>query len=375
MRSNEPKGMAERVREASRWHVLALVGTTLVLVAAANLATARYLDAHTTNRGYWLVHAKWQLLAKQDEPVDVLVLGDSSGNQGVNNRVLDRTLGLRSLNLATTGHATALGDLWMLREYVDEVGVPDLVLVVHAFSTWERGFEPVALGRIPRPWLVFQQQEVMLDPDAWTQYSLSAYLRLYAEDRTLRPLLKRPWQASGGKFRLDAQGFMSAGAARIARVERDSRQHLKAIRKRPFRLSVDNRHALLGLGQIADEHGIDILLVNSPVHDELARRSEFQAHMRTMGRALRSATRDFARLHHCASIFPFPKTAMQNTDHLTSVGSVTYAQTLAKLVAAVRAAPRRDGALGDCPTVEHVPPESPKAERAGRRSRVRTGSR
>jgi hypothetical protein len=52
-----------------------------------------------------------------DEPVDWLILGDSSVNQGVIPSIFEDEFGERAINLGTNGIMITLDDLWMI-EYL-----------------------------------------------------------------------------------------------------------------------------------------------------------------------------------------------------------------------------------------------------------------
>src|SRR5438128_2449200 len=116
--------------------LIGTIGGVLALVALANTAALFVLSRHPVNHGYKVIGAKWELLREQERPVDWLVLGDSSGNQGVVPAVLSERLGGSSLNLCTVGDLLAVNDAWMLETYIGTVGAPRKVLMVHAYDIW-----------------------------------------------------------------------------------------------------------------------------------------------------------------------------------------------------------------------------------------------
>jgi hypothetical protein len=126
---NRMRGATERLPLSSAGSVIGGWVLCLTLVLGFNLVAGQMLEGSTPNRGYWLIQKKWEILRDLEESVDVLVVGDSSCNQGLNNRVLDQQTRLRSMNLCTIGDALLLDDLWMLRDYLRRFPVPRAVVL------------------------------------------------------------------------------------------------------------------------------------------------------------------------------------------------------------------------------------------------------
>ena len=56
---------------------------TLLLVVLFNLAIREYQNEYSINAGLKVVNNKWDLLLSVEQPVDVLILGDSAANQAI----------------------------------------------------------------------------------------------------------------------------------------------------------------------------------------------------------------------------------------------------------------------------------------------------
>ena len=89
----------------------------LVLLLASNFLLSRF----STNVGYTWIRMKWELLLDLDRPVDILVLGDSSMNQGLDTDYIAATEQVSALNLATNGALISVNDVWMLERYLKEL--------------------------------------------------------------------------------------------------------------------------------------------------------------------------------------------------------------------------------------------------------------
>ncbi len=146
----------------SKEFLLSLLGT-FIFIILFNFAAKLYLKENTTNRAYWLINEKWELLLNQKKPVDWLILGDSSCNQGVVPSIVDEKLNVNSINLCTIGDMLTLDDAWMLEKYIQRFGVPKNVLIVHVHDAWSREVNRSLLAKIPLNWGYWQQLEPRVD--------------------------------------------------------------------------------------------------------------------------------------------------------------------------------------------------------------------
>ena len=105
---NFPK---EIVSRTTAREIIMTVAITLTVVAIVNVTALYYLARFTPNTGYLLIRAKWAMLSALKDPVALLILGDSSGNQGVDPQVFSDKLNLAAINLCTIhGFAGSLPD-------------------------------------------------------------------------------------------------------------------------------------------------------------------------------------------------------------------------------------------------------------------------
>src|SRR5215510_7988386 len=94
----------EVIRPVSRREVRNVIILTFLFVVAVNFTTRWILTLCNPNIGYDLIQAKWDLLLNQKNAVDGVILGDSSGNQGVIPALLAaQGLDAQWLNLCTIG--------------------------------------------------------------------------------------------------------------------------------------------------------------------------------------------------------------------------------------------------------------------------------
>src|SRR5262245_21638399 len=148
------------------WRTLgAFVTGATVLVVAFVAWSGKLLEGEPPDGGSIRVFQKWRLLDLQNEPVDWLVLGDSSGDTGVSPEAIEGGLGGTYLNLCTMAPMLAVTDAWMLGEYIRRVGRPRNVIGVHVYDTWRRhvGEMLPMLHDVPRHWGYWQRLVPAID--------------------------------------------------------------------------------------------------------------------------------------------------------------------------------------------------------------------
>lgn len=327
------------------------VGKSLVLAAlvlvVANVVALGFLRTSPQNRTYWLLEQKWKRLDAQARPVDWLVVGDSSGNQGVRPDVWTAETGGTVLNLCTIGEMLALDDAWMVEDYVSRHGPPKGgVVVVHVYDVWHRPATSALRGplfaRIPRPWGFWNTvtPKVSMSPLDAAGLLAAKYLPLYADNVTLANALLRGTWFAPPHFEMDAAGYMPLRKPSPRVVEADAKLHLEFVRKAKFKPSQENVAALARLRELAEKHRFDLHLATSPLVEELAREPMWRRYYASVHAMLKQAAGDSKYVHLALPRpVPFPAAVMENADHLTHEAAERYTRLLAAEVKAARSAP------------------------------------
>jgi hypothetical protein len=332
----------EVIRPATRRSIAVTLILTAIVLALMNAAADAVLERRGPNRGYRLLTEKWSSLASLDGPVDWLVLGDSSCNQGVSPAVLGRALGGRALNLCTMGGAVALNDAWMLGRYLERHPPPKGVIIVHVYDVWGRGIRPSVLAKIPPAsplGLRSLKPAPALSAADWAGYALARYAPLYAENESLAHMLRSPRQA----FRLPAprfeDGFQAKEGADPARVRSDMRSHLAQLAKRErSSLSAVNRASLARVRELAEERGFTVFLASAPLYEGLTSAAPFRAWNAGVIAALEEAAGPSGKVRVILrDPPPVPIERLQNVDHVTLEGATAYSEELARAVLAEQA--------------------------------------
>ncbi len=275
---------------------------------------------------------KWELLLDLDRPVDILVLGDSSMNQGLDTDYIAETEQVSALNLATNGALISVNDVWMLERYLKDFGSPACVVVGHTFDIWQSNLSYPSVAQIPiglQPMLAAVSELPGDDKDV-LKLVVAKYFRAYSENKSLRQILMHPLSTDlSEEFQLSDSGFFAASQASPENVRKVSRRALTKIASRPFAPSQANKYSLERLVQLADEHGFRLYLVNGPIFHGLYAEPQVKEYLEGVNRFLSSYADKSEQVELIfAQPLTFGATEMQNPDHLVREAARRYTKAL-----------------------------------------------
>ncbi len=317
---------------------------TIFLLLLANWAVLWYIQEYPRNRGYWLVRQKWELLHELAAPVDWLIVGDSTGNQGLVPEVLEEQLGGTAVNLNTVGNMGAVDDVWMLEEYIERFGPPAHVLVIHSYDVWRRDVKPVFVAKTPLPWNSWQNKYVpslSLTNEEQFNLWLVRYFPLYAENKSLGEIIKEWIYAQRPifqkRFNLQDNGYMPLMTVPASSLFRqDVQNHINFVANSSFVMSDINQQALTQLINLADTHDIDVYLAFGPLFEEVAANEAFQTYYGQVRTELQAFADRSENLHLLPEIFTFPADQMENVDHVIFEAAKAYTSLIASAVEEVQ---------------------------------------
>jgi hypothetical protein len=303
--------------------------STILCVILINLGAGWYLARYSPNIGYVLIYAKWRLMRSLPLGVDVLILGDSSGNQGVDPRVIREKLKMSSVNLCTIGDALVLNDLRMLEEYLARHGSPGAVLMVHGYDMWSRDLNISVMSKIPASWWEGEPR-FNLSLKQRVKVYLNRYVPTYTETRSLTQILQHPWTSFQDNLQIEPDGFKIESEAEPERVLEDTKVHLEFVRQNRQVLSEPNRKALQRIRDLAEEHRFDVFIANGPLYEDLCADSAFKSYYARVGKMLNDFALSSGRIHYILNPpMAFSEEKMQLADHVTYDGARDYTERLA----------------------------------------------
>lgn len=332
----------ERPAPATRGRVLGALAFAAATAVLLNAAAGQALASRTTNRAYWLVRQKWELLENLAAPVDWLIVGDSSCNQGIRPEIFAAELKQRAVNVCTVADMLAVNDAWMLERYIERHGPPKHVLMVHVYDMWQRDLRSLKkqplLAKIPLDWGYWRSHQPALGLSAEDERALmvARYLPLWAENKTLASWLRHPSKLWQRDFTLTDEGFMPLEKANPKGVRRDAKGHFTATKSRRFSLSKINREALERVRALADEHGFEVWIAPGPLWEGAWKEPSFKRYFEAVMTSLAEFADSSPRLHLLfREPMTFPEGQMENADHLVAKAASQYTQ---RLIEAYRAA-------------------------------------
>ena len=325
----------ENIHGSSARRMLVTFALTMLMLIMFNYCSALLLDYYSGNRGYRLIDEKWRLLMQTQEPVDLLIVGDSSCNQGVSPDVLQDEKFPRVLNLCTMGDALVLDDVWMLEYYFAHHSTLSAVVVVHAYDTWQRDRKPSVVAQVPLEWGFWNKLKpsIRLDTGESIEVFLARYVPMYAENLSMAKILKFPWRARRLDMGLNRSGFMENVTANPAGVISDSESHKRFTSANEFSLSDDNVSALDRLSRIASDRQLDVFIANAPMYAGLYEDPGLRNYMRDMNKSIRKHIVGNRRMHFIfAEPMLYSEFEMQNADHLATMTAPRYTKAISEQV-------------------------------------------
>ncbi len=330
----------ERVHSVSWKSLASMVLLVLLSGVALNFAVKYLFRAYPSldNRTYASFYEQWNRLLTLEEPVETLILGDSSCRHGVDPEVLDDALQSRSINACTIGNAAVINSAWQLATYIERHGAPKRVILIQVHDVWKRDIQLPLVGRVPLPWGFWERLPpgLSLGRDELLEVFSAAYLPVYSQDMTLRELLMHPREAGKNQVRFTPQGYSAIEKPHPAAVARDEAKHRETTIVEGWHLSNQNLRALQSMMAMADTHGFELYLASSPLANTMLKGPEVARYFDKQRSTLVEVAAQSARTH---IILNPPVTYrwedMRTTDHVTAKLASDFTRRVAEAVSVV----------------------------------------
>lgn len=301
--------------------------TVLIVLLVTNFAV--YFSGTFTNldSGVFLIRHKWQLLRELDEPVDWLILGDSSANQGVNPDLFQTQDEGTVVNLGTVGNVLLIDDVWMLQDYIEEHGVPKNVVIVHVYDMWMRDADTSVFAHMPWDYMsdigLFSSMKERLEL-LWFRY-----VPLYQSEKQVFRAISYPKSMFTQPIRVTSDGFTRVDSPNPEIVAQDIDSHMTRILPEDFILSPTNQLAINELVKLANEHDMNVFIANSPIHEDLVGQEAFTNYFENVSRLLVNLDQSSPNIHYVLRHTPsYDSSVMENVDHVTIEGANLFSSEL-----------------------------------------------
>lgn len=326
---------AERpVKEPIRVSVFQAL-STLLLVVLFNLVIREYQNEYSINAGLKVVNNKWELLLSNERPVDVLVLGDSTANQAIVAERFDALEGLYALNVATLANMTMVGDIWMLRVYIEQHGPPEQVIIMHTYQMWHRSPAKNTMYSFPyfsvpnrsenlkRPLNISAVDQV----DALAYY----YFPAFSENGSLQTQIRtafEPRPEPAYHIQISEQGGWQIFVNEPDEVLIDIEKHLWMVSEQEGIVSAVNIAALQELVELANRYEVEIYLMNGPIAEAIATDEAFLDYFSSISAVLTEVAAQSPFIYYDNTIYYDEFDNMQSADHLLADAALAFTDAL-----------------------------------------------
>ena len=333
----------DKLPATSRKKVALIWISTALFIIVLNALITTWLNRTVPNSGYRRIRQKWAMLHSLKQPVDTLILGDSSGAQGLDPEVLNKTLGGKGLNLCTIGDMTVVNSAAMLDDYVHKLGAPKRVIIVSVFDIWPRVMSGYAFGQTPlstsSPDIAWYSRHS--DTGFKEEVFLARDVKLFSESKSLLENLKetiKPAKNQGPGPRPD--GFSVSHKPDHNQLMRDVKDHLETAAAMDTRVSQDNIEAVEHIFALAHQYRFPVYFVNAPISEDVMRDPTFvKGYQATIQNVQAELAKNGGSVVLPAPV-QFADHYMDNVDHLTYEGAELYSARVAAELKSLEASGR-----------------------------------
>ena len=310
---------------AESWEGLAkLLGAMGFIFVFAGILVTGWVRTHNAYRSFDLYEYKWQLLLQERAPCDWLLLGDSTGNLGLDAALFEKRLGGRALNLSTTIATSSAADAWFVETLIHRGVIPTHVVVMRTLLSWisER---PAASSwsRIPLSW----KERRRLRPEIGENMT-SVFTRYWPPFAALGASLEFPTAAVPKQMVVEIDGFQGNMVTDPSYLlqEVPSRK-LPPGEKGEFSLTPSATASLRILSDEAARYGFDLYIVFPPWQEEHQNSPEIREYQNVY-RLLFETFLISPNVHLVSPPLTFPKRDFIDARHLSYQGAWRFTNAL-----------------------------------------------
>lgn len=273
--------------------------------------------------------SKWELLYRLDEPVDVLIFGDSVALSGINPDVIEAETGLRAINLALNGRWVYYHDIWTLEYYLEKFGAPKAIIWGHTYEVPSLTFRAVELfssSTYPFEFAISSNYtQLNLSEEQINTIRLRRLLPTYFRQDTNEDIvrswlaLKNPIETLGENF----NGFSRRNPVQIEVAESRIQREKERLRDR-YNIRQEHQQALSILFEIVETYQIPTYTFITPVHDSIGTDEKFQNAIESQRDFLQQVSMSYDMVSFNPEIPTYDATLMFDGHHLNINGANLY---------------------------------------------------
>ncbi len=306
-----------------------LIISIILLFFLFNVVYYFYLNQYDSSRET----RKIELVNLLDEPVDVIILGDSVSDFGIIPNLIESETGYTALNLALNGSWTYYHDVWILESYIRKFGPPKFIIWGHAHHVVERTFNSVVrLSSTTHPygfgWSSEYLDPIMSDFDK-IQIIIHRLFPLYYRDQTNKYLLSHllSVQDSDMKYDIKNKGVSFFPVVDEEIVETKVQNAMDSISGRFF-IADDNRRVIRILLDMLEEYQIPTYSFIAPVHQTLGSNEDYLFALRPQKKWLNARSLEYDMLTFNPEIIMYESSYMVDEEHMNINGAELFTHYL-----------------------------------------------
>lgn len=268
-----------------------------------------------------------------EEPVDVLILGDSVTNSGINPKVIEEMTGLKAINLSMNARWTFYHDVWITEYYIEKFGPPKYIIWGKVYDQAHRTFDAVdMLSDVSYPLDLILQSDYLepnVDDSQTVTIIMNRLLPLISRETTIETIADK---ATAGKPILtdlsrvsQRKGFSGKDFVNPDYVE----DHADDVQYFDRTLSDDNQRVVDIFLDLIEEHNIPTYTFITPVHESIGESDRFQDSILPLRQFWHDKSLENPMLHFNPEVPVFDAEYMYNSDHLNIDGANIYTAYLA----------------------------------------------
>lgn len=309
--------------------LIKLIIITMTVFLLLNFFYGLYLVRYDMTR----TTSKWELLYRLDEPVDVLILGDSVALFGINPEVIERETGLSAVNLALNGRWIYYHDIWTLEYYLNKFDAPKAIIWGHAYEVPSLRFNAIDLfSSSTYPYeraLSSDYTQLELDDEDLNTIRLRRLIPLYFRDDTNESIMNdilsfenpiETWEDDYNGFSRREPVPLHVAEERIANE--------KSLLRDQYNIRKEHKVVLTTLFDIVEQYEIPTYTFITPVHHSIGNDKKFLNAVQNQRLYLYEQSLHYDMVTYNAEIPTYDATLLFDGHHLNINGAEIYTQYL-----------------------------------------------
>jgi hypothetical protein len=321
--------------------VMATIAAALIVLLLFNFLSYYYLkEQPPETSAYKYVYNKSLIVKSLNLPKRTVLLGDSTCLTSVVTGPFADRLGGQVVNLATVAQTSMLMDAWMLAEYVEQVGVPENLVLVRGFpGSYTISHNIEYMAAMPLPWNFWEHFGIRpaWKPGETQQLFMTKYAALYSASDTISSRVTNIWNIFNHQPDIGSLENTYFNGSTVAADPMDLSKALpQTYLASKYKINDDTTTALRYISDLAKKKNFQLYILFQPEWDE-AIKAGLRANLISAQKNYLSQFIDPEYVHIVFDeSLTFKKDQMQNPNHLRPGAERVYTEDYVGLITAIQ---------------------------------------